>query len=45
MTHRCRVTILPIKAPYAKAIRGKKESRQKDKEIREGLADGSKIKI
>ncbi|UUX92275.1 hypothetical protein [Methanoplanus endosymbiosus] len=45
MAHRGRATLLPIKASYAKAIRGKKESKDKDKEIRKGLADGSKIKI
>jgi len=40
-----RATLLPIKASYANIIRGKNESKKIEKEIEEGLAKKSKIKI
>ncbi|WP_301664624.1 hypothetical protein [Methanoculleus frigidifontis] len=45
MTQSNRATFLPIKASYANIIRGKKETKQLEKEIEEGLAKKSKIKI
>ncbi len=45
MTRECRAAFLPIRASYADMIRGKKEVKRLEKEIEEGLARKSKIKI
>ena len=45
MTKVCGAAFLPIRESYANMRRGKKEGKRREKEIEEGLARKSKIKI
>ncbi|EHQ34348.1 hypothetical protein [Methanoplanus limicola] len=45
MTHRGKAALLSVKAPYAKIIQGKKESKIVKREIEIGLKKKSIIKI
>ena len=38
-------TIVPFRAPCARIFKGKKESRELEKSINEGLKKGTKVKI
>jgi len=43
MCNKC--TIVPFRASYAITFKGKKESRELEKSIKEGLKKGTKVKI